>query len=54
MGTHNGQPDPGEERVPIEQVLRGLELHPLGDKDTAIEAFVLVKTLDADGDPSWA
>lgn len=54
MASHSGSPDPGEIRLPIEQVLRGLELHPLLENETALEAFVLIKTLDADGEPSWA
>ena len=49
-----GVPKPGETRVPVEQVLRGLELHPLDEGETAIEAFVLVKVLDADGHPNWS
>ena len=54
MGSHTGAPRPGEERVPIEQVLRGLELHPLVEGETAIEAFVLVKSLDNEGHTSWS
>lgn len=41
-------------RVPVEQVLRGLELHPLLAGETAIEAFVLIKVLDADGHVGWS
>ncbi len=37
----------------IDQVLRGLEVYPLDAGATAIEAFVLVKTLDSDGDVGW-
>jgi len=54
MGTHSGVPDPDDRRVPVEEVLRGLEVHPLLPGDTAIEAFLLIKTLDADGVVSWA
>ncbi|TDN92569.1 hypothetical protein [Microbacterium sp. BK668] len=53
MGSHSGQPDPGETRVPIGGVLAGLEIHPLEPGDTAIEAFVLVKSLDKDGRIAW-
>jgi hypothetical protein len=54
MGSHAGVPGPGEERVPIAEALAGLEVHPLVPGDTAIEAFLLIKTLDADGRPSWS
>lgn len=40
--------------MPASQVLAGLELHPLESNSTAIEAFVLIKLLDGDGDVSWA
>ena len=53
MGSHSGRADDGETRVPAGQVLTGLELHPLGSNATAIEAFVLIKLLDADGAVSW-
>jgi hypothetical protein len=43
-----------EGRRPIAEVLGPLELHPLDAGWTALEAFVLVKVLDEDGDPSWA
>jgi hypothetical protein len=54
MGSHEGIPSPGDQRVPISQVLPGLEIHPLGDGATPIEAFVLIKALDEDGAPTWA
>jgi len=54
MGSHSGIPAPGEQRVPIDQALTGLEVHPLEAGETAIEAFVLVKTLDAEGETTWA
>ncbi len=53
MGSHRGIPKPGDERVPVSEVLRGLELHPLEEGSTAIEAFVLVKLLDEDGYVNW-
>jgi hypothetical protein len=40
--------------VPIVDVLSGLEIHPLEPSWTPMEAFVLVKCLDQDGDPTWA
>lgn len=54
MGYHAGTPEPNESRVPVEQVLKGLELHPLGPHETALEAFVLVKLLDEDGHVGWS
>ena len=36
--------------LPFEVVLRGLTPHPLVEGDAPIQAFVLVKVLDADGD----
>ncbi|MEY2472707.1 MAG: hypothetical protein QOK28_2036 [Actinomycetota bacterium] len=42
-----------EPRQPIAQVLSGLEVHPLEPNWTPIEAFVLIKCLDEDGDPAW-
>lgn len=46
--------DPDESRLPISDVLKGLEIHALEPGDTAIEAFVLIKSLDAEGDVAWA
>ena len=37
-----------DSRVPVPAVLSGLELHPLDQGETAIEAFVLIKLLDAE------
>jgi len=31
-----------------------MEVHPLEPGETAIEAFVLIKVLDADGDTGWS
>lgn len=42
-----------DERSPIEQVLPGMSLHPLEKGWTPLQAFVLVKALDDDGDPAW-
>lgn len=54
MAGHTGRPASGEERVPVEQVLRGLTVHPLDEGATPLEAFVLVKYLDSDGDSTWS
>ena len=54
MDNHEGIPGEGEQRVPIAEVLSGLEIHPLGEGFTPIEAFVLIKALDEDGSPTWA
>ena len=54
MGTHRGNPEPGEVRVPITEVLSGLSIHPLEPGETPLEAFVLIKCLDAEGDPAWS
>jgi hypothetical protein len=54
MGSHSGIPKPDEQRVPVSEVLSGLEVHALEPGETAIEAFVLVKVLDADGAPTWS
>jgi hypothetical protein len=43
----------GERRRPVADVLVGLEVHPLPPGWTAIEALVLVKCLDEDGEPTW-
>lgn len=53
MGSHSGQPSPGEKRVPVAEVLPGLEIHELEPGDTAIEAFVLIKAIDQAGDITW-
>ncbi|WP_353649155.1 hypothetical protein ABLG96_20485 [Nakamurella sp. A5-74] len=54
MGSHAGRAGPDEVRVPVGQALPGLEIHALGPAETPLEAFVLIKTLDADGLPSWS
>lgn len=43
-----------DERVPLEQVLPGAGVHPLEAGWTPLQAFVLIKALDEDGDPTWA
>jgi hypothetical protein len=42
-----------DERIPVEQVLPGMTLHPLEAGWTPVEAFVLVKCLDEQGGASW-
>lgn len=54
MGSHSGVPGDGDVRVPVAEVLSGLEVHPLEPGETAIEAFVLIKVLDSDGRPTWS
>lgn len=53
VGSHTGQPG-SSKRVPAEAVLKGLELHPLDAGWTPLEAFVLIKSLDEDGEVTWA
>lgn len=48
------EPEESEDRRPVADVLKGLEVHPLEDGWTAIEAFVLVKCLDESGESTWA
>ena len=54
MGSHSGTPGDGDARVPVADVLAGLEVHPLEPGDTPVEAFVLIKLLDRDGRVSWS
>jgi hypothetical protein len=51
--TRDGGPD-ADGRVPVAEVLRGLELHPLPSGWTAIEALVVIKCLDDAGEPAWS
>ena len=46
--------DEGDARLPASEVLTGLEVHPLEPGSTAIEAFILIKVLTAEGEPGWA
>lgn len=43
-----------EARQPIDEVLRGLAIHPLEPGWTALEAFVLIKSLDDAGTSTWS
>ena len=40
--------------MPISRVLSGLSVHPLPDAWTALEAFILVKCLDEQGESTWS
>lgn len=42
------------QRLPIGDVLPGFTLFTLPDACVPIDAFVLIKALDADGRPTWA
>ena len=42
------------DRKPIEEVLRGITIHPLPEGWSPLEGIVLVKCLDEDGHPLWA
>lgn len=54
MGRHSGTPGPDDVRVPVAEVLSGLGIHPLEPGETPLEAFVLIKCLDGEGNPSWS
>lgn len=43
-----------EERRPIDEVLPGFTLHPLENGWTPLQAFVLVKSLDDEGESRWS
>jgi hypothetical protein len=42
-----------EANRPIGEVLADLSIHPLDDGDRAVAAFVVIKTVDADGQHDW-
>jgi hypothetical protein len=44
----------GKGRVPIEQALYGLSVHPVPEGWTPVAGIILVKCIDEDGDPTWA
>ncbi len=44
----------GDDKKPIGEVLPGFRLHPLEPNWTPLQAFVLVKSFDEDGDTAWA
>jgi hypothetical protein len=41
-------------RVPISKVLPGLRIHPLDEGESAVSAFVLIKTADKGGKFTWS
>jgi hypothetical protein len=43
-----------DNRVPVAEVLAGLEIHSLPEGWTPLEALVLVKCLDDSGDATWS
>ncbi len=43
-----------EERQPLERVLAGFGLHPLDEGWTPLQAFVLIKCLNEDGEAVWS
>lgn len=43
-----------EPRIPLADALPGMGIHPLEDGEVPISAFLLIKLLDEDGDPSWS
>jgi hypothetical protein len=43
-----------EGNQPIADVLRGLEIGPLPERWTPVEAVCIVKCLDVEGKPLWA
>jgi hypothetical protein len=43
-----------EQRIPIEQALPGMGIHPFAEGEVALCAFVLAKVLDREGNPSWS
>lgn len=42
-----------DDRIPVEHVLPGMGLHPLPDKWTPLEAFVLIKCMSDEGDSTF-
>jgi len=42
------------ERIPIAEALPGLEVHALEPGWSPLEAFVLIKCLDEEGDRAWS
>jgi len=43
-----------DQKRPIGDVLPGFTLHPLDEGWTPLQAFVLVKSLDDEGDTAWS
>jgi hypothetical protein len=49
----SGSPREAQTRRPVGDVLRGIELYPLPEGWTPMEALTVIKCLDADGNPTW-
>ena len=43
-----------DEAVPVSEVLGTMTTEPLADGDNPLGAFMLIKSIDASGDPVWA
>jgi hypothetical protein len=43
-----------EARIPLADALPGMGIHPFEENEIPISAFVFVKVLDRDGDPTWS
>ncbi len=43
-----------DQQTPIGEVLDGLAIHPLAHGEHALEAFILIKVREADGDIGWS
>lgn len=57
LTVHGSCDDPSvseEKRIPIEQALPGMTIHPFDDGEVPLSAFVLAKVLDRDGNPAWS
>jgi hypothetical protein len=55
--TAEMSPQPGpkpDQRLPIAKVLPDFGIHPLLPNWTPVEAMVLIKCLDDEGEPRWA
>jgi len=53
MGSHSGFVGDDEVRVPIVGALSGLARYSLEPGETAIDALILIKTIEPDGETSW-
>lgn len=40
--------------MPLSEALPGLRIHPFEDGAVPLGAYMLVKLLDGDGDPTWS
>ena len=46
--------DDPEQRIPLSEALDGFGVHPLPPGWTALEAFVVIKCLDEEGESVWS